>query len=243
MSNTEERVRDDEFLKGRENYFTWLKYFKDYCIIEKYYTDDGEFVTTAASVSMMKKWLHKRIGNGPGRKKFDASKSIPQILQTLNTEFGSGYADPDALIKAIKREIYFDSRNDPQVALSWLDDNLKTVNSALSATNPNQELADDDYRLIILEGLENVSAKTDFWKTPYGEMKRKKRNSETQTPLEIQELLISHWHDHIAPEVLLQQTIGQRITPLRQNLTMGHASNVNGGRNKESNSNRKCQNC
>jgi hypothetical protein len=81
----------------------------------------------------------------------------------LNHEFGSGYADPDALIDAIKGEIYFDSRRDPQVVPCWLDDNLKAVNSALSSKTPNQELAGDDYSLIILKGLENVSSKTDFY--------------------------------------------------------------------------------
>jgi hypothetical protein len=253
---TEERVREEEFLKGRENYFTWLKYFKDYCIIEGFYSADSDaFVTTpATSVALMKKWLHKRIGNGPARKKFDPTKTIAQILLTLNTEFGSGYADPDVLIKAIKKEIYFDSRLDPQVVLSWLDDNLKSVNSALSATTPNQELADDEYRLIILEGLENVSEKTEFWKDPYGKIKRSKRNSETQTPLEIQKLLIDHWHDFSSPEVLLHQATSQQITPLRQvlrvpqvaarsssNIASGssfNANNAKGSRNRES-----CENC
>ena len=244
----DDKVREDEYLKGRDNYFNWLKYFNDFCTIEGFFTNpdaDGNFtyVSTAASVKSKKKWLHKRIGNGPGRKFFDPSKTIPEIFLKLNHEFGSGYADPDALIDAIKGEIYFDSRRDPQIVLSWLDDNLKAVNSALSSKTPNQELADDDYRLIIIKGLENVSAKTNFWQLPYGEMKKMKRDLKTQTPTEIRKLLIDHWHDHSSPEVLLKQPVGQRITPLRQNDVPSGANNANGKDSGGRNNQRHCQNC
>jgi hypothetical protein len=105
MSNyeNEDKVREDEYLKGRDNYFTWVQYFNHYCAIEGFLTTDAAdaltYATTAASAKSMKKWLHKRIGNGVGRKFFDPSKTIPEILLKLNHEFGSGYADPDALIE------------------------------------------------------------------------------------------------------------------------------------------------
>ena len=89
MSNdNEDKIREDEFLKGRDNYFSWLKYFNDFCTIEGLHVTDADgnttYSTTSVNVKAMKKWLHKRIGNGPGRKFFDAAKAIPEILLKLN---------------------------------------------------------------------------------------------------------------------------------------------------------------
>ena len=186
----------------------------------------------------MKKWIHRRLGTGPGRNHFDAMQDIPTILKTFNQEFGSGYADPDSLIDAIKEEIYFDSRKSPQVVFDWLADNLKAVNSALSSpAEPNAELADDDYRLIILKGLENVSKKTQFWTKIDGELKQQKREKKTQTASQIQLMIINHWNDHSPPDIVLDQTVRTRLKPLGH----GFAGGANGKENDCENDH--CANC
>ena len=81
-----------------------------------------------------------------------------------------------------------------------------------------------------------MSTKTDFWRLPYGEIKKKKRSLESQTPTEIRKILINHWHDHSTPEVLLKQTVGLRISSLRQNEVSNSANNA-------SSTKRQCQNC
>jgi hypothetical protein len=165
----------------------------------------------------MKKWIHKRVANGPGRQFFAIRKTIPEILATFNEEFGSGFADPDMLIDAIKNQIYFDSRRDPQTVFNWLEENLSPVNNALSsAEKPNQELADDDYRLIILKGLENVSTKTNFWDTIYCEIKKAKREGKSQTPTILRKLIVTYWQDKSSSNVILQNTLGSRITPINK---------------------------
>jgi hypothetical protein len=70
MTDNEEKVSNEEILKGRENYYVWLKNFNDYCTIEGYFTDDTTYKTNAAGIKAMKKWIHRRLGNGPGRKHF-----------------------------------------------------------------------------------------------------------------------------------------------------------------------------
>ena len=88
--STLDKVREDEYLKGRDNYFTWVQYFNHYCAIEGFLTTDAAdaltYATTAASAKSMKKWLHKRIGNGVGRKFFDPSKTIPEISLKENAK-------------------------------------------------------------------------------------------------------------------------------------------------------------
>jgi hypothetical protein len=241
MTDETEQIKNDEYLKGRENYYTWLKNFNDYCGIEGYLTNTNEYSTLTAPVKAMKKWIHRRIGNGPGRNHFNIFKGIPENLEAFNKAFGSGYADPDSLIDAIKTEIYFDSRRSPQHVFDWLTENLKTVNSALSTSEePNAELADDDYRLIILRGLENVSKKTIFWSNVYGTLKENKRKKVVQTPAEIQLSIITHWNDHSPPELVLEQTVRTRLMPLRQgNQFAGNSQQVRQNGREQ----RKCDYC
>jgi len=237
MAETEEKLRDDEFLKGRQNYYAWLKNFNDYCFIESYLVIDSSdtlnvtktYSTTTAAVKAMKKWLHKRVGgSGLARQCFNVEKTIPEIIAAFNAEFGSGYADPDTLIEGIKEDIFFDSRSDPQLVFVWLDENLRAVNSALSSVeNPNVVLADEEYLLIILKGLENVARKTDFWKDVYGTIRQQKREKKAQTPAYLRQLLINHWHDHSTPETILKHTCGSTLTKLVRPPYAGGASDGN----------------
>ena len=227
MTEQSEKIRDDEYLQGRQNYYSWLKNFNDYCYLESYYVPStNAYSETSAAVKAMKKWIHKRVGNGPARDIFKVDNTILEILGAFNTEFGSGHADPDTLIEAIKSQIYFDSRKNPEIMLNWLGENIRTVNSAFSsAASPNQEISDDDYRLIILKGLENVSSKTEFWKLVYGNIKQKKREGISLTQIDLKKALINHWYDHSAPEIILQETSGQTVTSLRPRVP--YAGNVN----------------
>ncbi len=174
-----EKVRDDEYLRGRENYYTWLRNFNDYCYLENYLVDATNdtaqtYVSSPAATKAMKKWIHKRVANGPGRQFFAIRKTIPEILATFNEEFGSGFADPDMLIDAIKNQIYFDSRR--------------------------------DYRLIILKGLENVSTKTNFWDTIYCEIKKAKRKENPKLRQSLENLL-SPTGKTRAPQMLFFKTL------------------------------------
>jgi hypothetical protein len=182
-----------------------------------------------------------------GRKHFFVKKTIPEIFQSFNKAFGSGFADPDDLLDAIKQEILFDStKRSPQVTLDWLNENLKAVNSALrSQENPNAELNDDEYRLIILKGLDNVAKKTTFWQKVYGELKEKKFKKETQSVIDIDLMLIKRWNIHSSPETVLEHTVRERLMPLRSGNGNQFAGNAqhNAKPHRRQNQNKKCDNC
>ena len=108
LTDLDEKLREDEYLKGRQNYYSWLRNFNNYCFLESYYdSTTNVYLTTAVAVKAMKKWIHKRLGNGPARQFFHVSQTIPEILAEFNQEFGSGFADPDTLIDAIKNLFRF----------------------------------------------------------------------------------------------------------------------------------------